>query len=1451
MDVRRRDRLLPALLAVGCYALALLQRPGWAVSDTKIDLHVDPLRFLADAAAPWTTDISLGHVQSGQYGGYVWPMGPFFALLREVGLEPWVVQRLWLGTLLFLAAWGVVRLLDALLGRPRGIAHLAAASAYVLNPYVVTYASRVSVTLLAYAALPWLLLIVHRGLRDRSWLWPAAFALIVTSSGGGINAAVTAWALVGPLLLLLYEPAMRLATWRAAWTFTWRTALLGAITSLWWVVPLAVQSKWGLPFLPYTEQPGTIWGTTSASESLRLLGFWLSYVGTGYGDVLHPYTSNAGTFVFWAPAIVGSLLLPALALGGFAWTRRWRYGPFFLALTLLGVLIMIAGFPEGTPLRKGMTFAYNHLVSLQTLRTTYKAGPLPALGLAVLGGMAARVAWQALAGRRPALRPVVLVGAAAILALSAWPLLRGRGVDDQLTWKEIPAAWTQAADDVNARLGDDHRAMVLPGQLFSHYDWGGTVDPILPTLATKPVAVRQVVPFADLRSVDLQWSTDGLISQRRAVGDQLARLLDLQSVGSVVTATDDDRSRSGALDPNAAARELATAGLRQPARAYGPTKTRRAQDGDLAAPLALPQVRRYDRDAEPMVRLLPRDRATIVDGAAGGIVDLAAFGPIAQDRPLRYAADLDARELRTLAEAGSPVVVTDSNRRRVFVPSQLRANLGATLAPGDPISEDGHQLNPWPDRSTDVQTVARLTGVRSLRAPFSPQVPQFPEHRPFAAMDGDPATAWLADRTLTADRWHLDVALERRMDVPFVDLLPYGDERGRLQEVAVNGKRFRLHSGWNRLDVGLRGVDQLRIDLVDVTDPPDGEDGGAGGIRELRIPGVRVTEALRTPVVAERALRGAHLEHTPLSYVFQRTRGADPYHRDRLHGPWQAGDVRDEGDAEAGLERIVDPPVARAWTADAWVSVADTTPDAELDALIGGDVPGRFDSSMRYQGLPRWRASSAFDGSAATSWIGGWGGSVGRAWLSWTTPRAATVRSFTLAESPRSVRRPTRVRLRADGAASPVVPVAADGRVTLPAPLRGRTFRLEVVEAAFPPGTPRADRSRDAVGIAEVRGPGIPVVAPRRTGALALACDVRVSVGSAELRLRPTGTVQQLDAGRPLRAGMCGPHVHLAAGEQRLSAPPRGPFRIDLLRLDSPAPKPAAAATPAGRVLSTGTPGRGTRDDIRLDVTKPGWIVLGESYTSGWRATCDGRSLGDPVPLDGFAVGWPVEPGCRVVDIAFAGNKPVRWSAIVSGVASLVLLAVVVVGLARRRRRGERAQDAARAQPGEGAEPAAPARRREEGAEGAGPAATTEPDLLPDPPAPRLALRKALAWGVAAALVGGFVFALRAGVVIGPLVAFVLWRGIGARALSVAAGGLLAIVVPILYLAVPAQDRGGFAPNAPMDRIAAHWVAVAGIVLLLLALYRALAGAKADRARSPSDSTPTAATHCSTSTTTA
>jgi arabinofuranan 3-O-arabinosyltransferase len=167
----RAQRAVPLGLAVAGFVLALVQRPGTAITDTKIDLQVDAVDFLGEVASSWTSTGSLGHIWGSQYVGYLFPQGPCYALGELVGLPPWLVTRLWLGVLLAVGAWGVVRLLDALLTSRRSAAHVVGGALYVLNPYVIVVAPWRSVHLLAYAALPWLLLAVHRGVRDPRGLW--------------------------------------------------------------------------------------------------------------------------------------------------------------------------------------------------------------------------------------------------------------------------------------------------------------------------------------------------------------------------------------------------------------------------------------------------------------------------------------------------------------------------------------------------------------------------------------------------------------------------------------------------------------------------------------------------------------------------------------------------------------------------------------------------------------------------------------------------------------------------------------------------------------------------------------------------------------------------------------------------------------------------------------------------------------------------------------------------------------------------------------------------------------------------------------------------------------------------------------------------------------------------------------------------------------------------------
>src|SRR6478672_1528906 len=549
VPARIRTNAVPLGLSALAFVLALLQRPGWSSSDTKIDLHADPLRFLSEIASLWTPSSGLGGVESAQYAGYLFPMGPFFALGHALGLSDWLVDRLWLGLLLAVGCWGMVRLAEALGAARTAVGAVTAGLVYLLNPYVVVFANRTTVTLLAYALLPWLVLIAWRGLREPvRWRLPALFALLVTASGGGVNAAVVALALVGPLAIVLYEPLTRAVPWRAAWQFGWRALLATFAASLWWIAPAAAQAAYGVDFLRFTEPAGAIWATTSLSESFRAMGYWISYIGVGTGGGVRSYFSDAGTLLFNHLVVSASLIVPGLALLGFAWTRRRRYAAYFLLLVLAGTLVMAIGFPEGTPLRKGATFAYNHFASLRFLRTTYKAGPLVVLGVAGLAALAAELAAARLGGRA---RLAAGVAACVVLAGAAWPLVTGRAVDKQVSWKQIPAGWKAAARDLDHNLGDNARAAVLPGQLYAFYKWGGTVDPILPSLTKKPVAVRNAVPYGDLRGTDLLWTTDALVQQGRLLPGQLSPLLRLMSVRDVVSASDDDVHRSGVVDPAA------------------------------------------------------------------------------------------------------------------------------------------------------------------------------------------------------------------------------------------------------------------------------------------------------------------------------------------------------------------------------------------------------------------------------------------------------------------------------------------------------------------------------------------------------------------------------------------------------------------------------------------------------------------------------------------------------------------------------------------------------------------------------------------------------------------------------------------------------------------------------------------------------------------------------------
>ena len=219
---------VPVLLGAGAFALAFAAAAG-----ARHRRHEDqPARRSRPVPRRRGLDVDLDRTARRRperaADGLPVPDGPVLRRRPRASACPdWVVQRLWLGTLLALAAWGVGAAARRAARTPaRGRAPVAGA-VILLNPFVVTYANRTTVTLLAYAALPWLLLAVHRGLRRAP---PLAMAGGLRAAGrrlrgrdqrrrDGVDAARAR------RCCSCYEIAFTRIGWRQARGFVWRTLL--------------------------------------------------------------------------------------------------------------------------------------------------------------------------------------------------------------------------------------------------------------------------------------------------------------------------------------------------------------------------------------------------------------------------------------------------------------------------------------------------------------------------------------------------------------------------------------------------------------------------------------------------------------------------------------------------------------------------------------------------------------------------------------------------------------------------------------------------------------------------------------------------------------------------------------------------------------------------------------------------------------------------------------------------------------------------------------------------------------------------------------------------------------------------------------------------------------------------------------------------------------------------
>ena len=1261
------------MLAVLAYGPLLLSSPGRVSADSKQYLYLDPGAFLARIPYVWDAQVGAGGV-SHQHIGYLWPMGPWFWLLDAVGIPTWVAQRLWVGTLSMVAALGTRWLLRRFGLSRAGV--VAGTLVYLLSPYPLAFTARTSVLLLPWAALPWLMGLTDRAVRDRGWRDPAWIALVVATVGS-VNASSMVLVGVGPLLWLGLSITDRASARRAAGV-AGRVGVLGAAVSLWWIVALGVEGRYGLPVLQVTENLDTVASASNPSDVLRGLGNWYFYGQDRLGfsidqaeDYLRDRLTVAATFGLSALALASALLV------------RWRHRTRFAVLVLGGVVVSVGAWPidEPSPFARVVADFTSTSAGL-ALRNTARTVPVVVLGLAGLVGAAvsawrpARIRWGAAA----------LVGLAAMVGLA--PVAReGMLSEHQDRVDPIPSYWRALADDLD-RAGPSTRVLEIPGSNFAAFRWGNAVDPILPGLMDRGQVSREVLPLGSASSVLLIDALDRRTQEGTLEPSAVAPVARLFAAGDVVLRSDLEYERFRTPNPRDLWRTLTAdevAGLEGPV-AYGPTTPNR---GDPALGV-LDEVELRNRDAQeppavarfrvedpvPIVRAAPTHRPVLLAGDGDGIVDAAAAGLVDGRALVLQAAWLSSAGLRHAVDAEADLVLTDTYRRRIQTWFYaIRDTRGPTERAGETLQEPtgyDQRIDPNPAAGDEQRTVVEQVGA-SVSASLGGGAAR-PEDRAAVAFDGDPRTAW---RVGGADPRGTTLRVRVPEGVPAEDVVllqPQDGPRDRVVtevEVRVDGGPPRrvaltdesLTGPGQPVPLGTTEVRDLEIVITGVSRPPfDPALANAVGFAEVDIGGLRVVERVRVPTsLLDGADGGAG--HA-LDLVLTRLR-------------YEPG-ARGRQDQERSLQRTFDLPRRRAFALAGTLRVQPNAPDHVLDQVLGTDLGGAVvRASSHLAGDLGSRASRALDEDPRSAWQTDVGPQEGeRLTLRLPAPTAVAGLTVTVERDERHST-PGRLRLVADGQEAGTADVpAGEGpvAVTLPDPSGAvRELAVELLDVRTTPAVPGSTDPQGflPVAITSVTGAGVPTA--RDADAVDARCRPLLELDGEPLPVRAVGPVADARGGLALEP--CAPVPELDAGAHVLSSPLGVDVGIDVDRVvlsSDPEGRPTEVAprgqprSAAGAEVVVLADRRGSDYDLELRTDgEPFWLVLGQSDNRGWDLQVDGATVGEREVVDGYANGWLVRPdeaGDLSASLTWEPQRQVWLALAVSAVAAALSLVLVVRG---------------------------------------------------------------------------------------------------------------------------------------------------------------------------------------------
>ena len=346
--------------------------------------------------------------------------------------------------------------------------------------------------------------------------------------------------------------------------------------------------------------------------------------------------------------------------------------------------------------------------SIQFLRTTYKAGALPALGIACLGGAALGRCGAGRAGvraARRAWRAAAVAGAAGLAGARGVAAGERPRAGAPARLLRVPPAWRAVARDLDRR-GDDTRAMVVPGPAVRLLPLGrdGRPDPARADEAPG----RDPLDRAVRRPALGRPAVDGRRPHRPGAPAARPARAAARPHGRRRPRRR-RRRRPLALSGEAPAgrRGRACSASGPARRGLRPDRARGAPTPATCAGAAGPRScagSAADRRARARAAALAADRRRRRRGRARRAGGLRRARP-ATGRCLR-ARSRPGHALRAAARDGGAFVIADTNRRRAFVASRLaRRPRPDAHRRREPVV-DGTLLDPFGGEPRRPQTVA-------------------------------------------------------------------------------------------------------------------------------------------------------------------------------------------------------------------------------------------------------------------------------------------------------------------------------------------------------------------------------------------------------------------------------------------------------------------------------------------------------------------------------------------------------------------------------------------------------------------------------------------------------------------------------------------------------------------------------------------------------------------------